>query len=100
IFKTYSLGISTNRDGVVYDFDYQKLEARVKQFIEDYNAEVSRWMRAERPNDVDSFVHYDKVKWSRNLKRDLKNGHYAKFDAHSIRRSLYRPFVSKWLYFA
>ncbi len=27
IFKTYSLGVSTNRDGVVYDFDYQKLDA-------------------------------------------------------------------------
>ncbi len=46
IFKTYSLGVSTNRDGVVYDFDYSTLEARVKQFIENYNTEVFRWIRA------------------------------------------------------
>jgi hypothetical protein len=32
---------------VVYDFDRAALTARVTQFIEDYNAEVDRYKRAE-----------------------------------------------------
>ncbi len=100
IFKTYSLGVSTNRDSIVYDFDRQTLATRVEQFIKDYNAEVFHWVDAGRPQDVDNFVRYDKVKWSRNLKRDLRNERYAKFDANAIRRSLYRPFTSMWLYHA
>src|SRR5205823_13228308 len=91
IFRTYSLGISTNRDNIVYDFDQQKLAGRIEQFIEEYNAEVSRWVRAGLPKDIDSFVRYDKIKWSRNLKRDLRNEHYTQFNRRSLRRSLYRP---------
>ena len=98
IFKTYSAGVSTQRDSVVYDFDRQKLAMRVDQFIEDYNAEVARWTRAGRPKDIDMFVRYEKVKWSRNLKRELQNERYAAFDMSLIRRSLYRPFTSMWLY--
>ncbi len=76
------------------------LAARVEQFIEDYNAEVFRWVRAGHPKDIDNFVRYDRVKWSRNLKRDLRNKRYAQFDVTAIRRSLYRPFTSMWLYHA
>ena len=100
IFKTYSLGVSTNRDSIVYDFNSKTLIGRIAQFIEDYNAEVSRWVRGGRLNDVDSFVRYDRVKWSRNLKRDLRNERYAQFNANAVRRSLYRPYLSMWLYFA
>ncbi len=100
LFKTYSLGVSTNRDSIVYDFNYQRLERRIKQFIENYNDEVSRWARSGHPVDIDNFVRYDKVKWSRNLKRDLKHERYAQFDKTAIRRSLYRPFTGIWLYFA
>ncbi len=79
IFKTYSAGVHTSRDSVVYDFVPGNLASKIKQFIEDYNAEVSRWERTGRPNDVDNFVRYDKVKWSRNLKRDLRNERYVHF---------------------
>ncbi|HEY7974311.1 MAG TPA: N-6 DNA methylase, partial [Ktedonobacterales bacterium] len=44
VFTTYCLGVSTNRDSTVYDFDRTKLVNRVQEFIEDYNAEVSRWV--------------------------------------------------------
>ncbi len=100
IFKTYSAGVSTQRDSVVYDFDDQRLKARVKQFIEDYNAEVSRWIRAGKPKEVDSFVDYNKVKWSRNLKDELRRSRCIEFDRNLIKKSLYRPFTSMWLYFS
>jgi predicted helicase len=100
IIRTYGVGVKTNRDTWAYDFDRQALVKRIEQFIEDYNAEVSRWLRGGRPKDIDNFVHYDKVKWSRNLKRDLRNERYTIFEASNFRRSLYRPFTRMWLYFA
>ena len=100
IFKNYSLGVSTNRDSIVYDFSHQSLVGRIKQFIVDYNAEVFRWIQADRPDDIDNFISYEKVKWSRNLKRELQQGHYARFDLNAIKNSCYRPFTNKWLYFA
>ncbi len=100
LFKTYSLGINTSRDNVVYDFNDKVLENRVKQFIDDYNSEVARWGRAGHPSDIDNFVHYDRIKWSRNLKRDLKNERYIQLNINNIKRATYRPFTAKWLYCA
>ncbi len=100
IFKTYSAGVNTSRDSIVYDFNSERLANRMTQFIEDYNSEVSRWVRAGRPIPIDDFVHYDKVKWSRNLKRDLRNVHYAQFVLDNIRKAIYRPFTKICLYFA
>lgn len=100
LFRTYSLGASTNRDSVVYDFNRDVLIKRVKQFIADYNAEIARWIGAGRPQNVDEFVNYEKIKWSRNLKRDLKNLQQASLDPHFVRTSLYRPFSIQQLYFA
>ena len=99
IFKTYSLGVSTNRDDIVYNFNKKELEARVKQFIEDYNLEVHRWERAGQPKDVDAFLDYSKVKWSRNLKNELRKKHFAEFDKTAIRYAAYRPFTQMMLYF-
>jgi predicted helicase len=100
IFKSYSTGIKTGRDDLVFDFNYHNLESRIKTLVEDYNAEVSRWIRANRPTDIDNFVNYNKLKWSRNLKRELANGRLIPFKKESMRRAIYRPFTSKWLYYA
>jgi predicted helicase len=45
IFRTYSLGVSTNRDAVAYDFDPKRLAKRIEQFADDYNAELNRWQK-------------------------------------------------------
>jgi predicted helicase len=107
IFKTYSLGVSTNRDAVVYDFDAERLAKRVEQFAEDYNAELHRWKtKASPPKDpklfseyLDNFVSYAKLKWSETLKHHLADGREAEFSAKRIRKSLYRPFVEMQLYY-
>ena len=99
IFRSYSVGLKSNRDEVVTDFDVQSLSARVKAFIEGYNAEVDRYKRTGNNEDPDTFVQYDSLKWSRDLKLDLIRGNYAKFDPASIRNYLYRPFCKLHLYF-
>ncbi|MGI9059383.1 MAG: type ISP restriction/modification enzyme [Ktedonobacteraceae bacterium] len=98
LFKTYSIGVHTARDNVVYNFDSEVLSSRVKQFLEDYNAEVSRWSRGGRQKDIDNFVQYTKVKWSEHLKNELRRERYGQFDGSCITSAMYRPFCRKWLY--
>ncbi len=81
LFSQYSLGVCTHRDDVVFDFHRNALETRVRQFIENYNSELDRYRRAGQPKEIDAFVNNDLLKWSRDLKLDLKRGHYATFDA-------------------
>ncbi len=98
IFKTYSPGIKTDRDNVVYDFDETKLKKRVDDFIRVYNGEVDRWIASDRTADVDEFVGYESLKWSRNLKSELKRGRKSEYDDNVIRPALYRPYTKKCLY--
>gem|GEM_PF-33946 len=99
IFDLFSNGVKTNRDDVVYDFHRPALVERVKRFIDDYNGEVGRWAHTEDKSDVDAFVSYDRVNWSRDLKLDLQREHYAKFEESKVRASLYRPFCRRYLFF-
>ncbi|HPT27228.1 MAG TPA: N-6 DNA methylase, partial [Bryobacteraceae bacterium] len=80
LFSLYSGGVKTNRDDVVYDFQLDALESRVRQFIDNYNSELDRYKRAGCPAEIDAFVNNDLLKWSRDLKLDLKRGHSASFD--------------------
>ena len=99
IFKTYSIGISSKRDNIVYDFDHTSLAKRVKAFCDGYNNEVFRYQQAKQPMDIDSFVDYGKIKWSLGLKSHLRRGRLAHFDESNIRTALYRPFTLKFLYY-
>jgi predicted helicase len=98
IFKTYSLGVSTNRDDVVYDFNKNALLGRVKKFCEEYNAEVVRYQQNGKPKNIDSFVQYEQLKWSLFLKNKLKRGNLAECALEQLRCSLYRPFTKRFIY--
>ena len=93
IFDLYTVGVKTNRDDVVYDWNRDKLAARMKRFIADYNAEVYRH-KAEPDADWP-----DRINWSRDLKQDALRGRQAKFAEEKIRPALYRPFGERWLFF-
>ena len=102
IFKSYSLGVSTNRDAWVYNFNRNILVDNMNRLIGTYNAEVDRWKRREnRDANVDDFVAYDdtKISWSRDLKAKLKREQTAKYADYKVRTSLYRPFTQSNLYF-
>ena len=98
IFRTYFLGVSTNRDSVVYDFDHERLAQRVEQFSDDYNAEVVRWKMKGRPEEIDNFVRYEKVKWSEALKNNLRAELIVEYDKKRICSAAYRPFTNRYLY--
>jgi predicted helicase len=99
IFATYSGGVKTNRDEVVYDFQRRALVERVDQFIDAYNGEVDRYKRKGKGTNIDDFVRYEHVKWSRDLKVDVRRGNYAEFSEAKIRTCLYRPFCKRYLFF-
>ncbi len=99
IFDVHSPGINSGRDSVVYDFDAAALTARVERLCDDYNAEVDRYQRKRKVDDIDAFVDYSKIKWSETLKRHLQSGENAEFDARRIKSALYRPFTKRHLYY-
>ena len=102
IFKTYSLGVSTNRDAWVYNFDRTALSENISRMIHIYNTEVARWEQgADRSTNLDDYIVSDetKIKWSSTLKRKLQSGQLAAFADAKMRKSLYRPFTSLNLYF-
>ncbi len=101
IFKTYSLGVTTNRDTWTCNFNLNTLNEQMNQIIETYNSEVNRWKhRRNRNANVDDFVISDdrKIKWSEALKRNLQRGRIVNFSEKNIRSSLYRPFTGSYLY--
>ena len=102
IFKTYGLGVATNRDAWAYHFSQETLAANMTRLIDNYNSEVVRWdRRSERDINVKDFVDTDKtkVKWTRSLMSRLRQGHLAAFSPEKVRMSLYRPFTKMHLYF-
>ena len=102
IFKTYSLGVSTNRDAWARNFNRKTLAENMSNMIDTYNEQVFRWERREnRDSNVDDFLVSDeaKIKWSYMLKQKLKAQRTSVFSKAKIRKSLYRPFTKSNLYF-
>ena len=102
ILDDYCPGLQTNRDVWVYGFDRARLAERVERFVDTYNAQVVKWQRKGKPGvRVEDVVTHDdaKIKWSSSLKSSLKRGAYADFDEDAIYRAMYRPFVTKRLYY-
>jgi predicted helicase len=79
------------------------LESRITKFIEDYNAEIDRYLRKRKEQsgiiEIDEFVDYSKIKWSEMLKNNLRRGLSVKFNIKQIRISINRPYIKKFLYF-
>ena len=95
IFRLYSLGVLTARDDWVYDFDRARLADKVRAMIEAYEDSRADY-GGKKFNDA--ALRRD-IKWTRDLKRQLRLNRINTFNETSIRATLYRPFVSKSLYY-
>lgn len=93
IFSLYTVGVKTNRDEVVYDWDRGRLVERIKVFAAAYNAEV----HLHKANPQVAWP--DSLKWSRDLKQDALRGRLAEYAESKLRLALYRPFTKRWLFF-
>ena len=81
----YSLGVSTNRDDWVYDFDERSVIAKAKFFAAAYNGFLERNDESYNPS----------IKWSRDLRNKFQRRQRIIFDETNHVHSLYRPFVLK-----
>jgi predicted helicase len=101
LFKIYSLGVMTNRDVWVYQFDRKELERNVMRTMGIYNDHVERWSRLPEKPNVDEFVGNEdtRISWSRDLKADLQRRRFAEYHESRIRETIYRPFTKCYLFF-
>lgn len=99
IFKLYSLGVVTNRDDWVYDFNKGFLTDKVKFLIDIYNKEVDFHLGLGGDKPDSSFLDYT-IKWTRAVKNSLARGDKFSFSSDVIRDCNYRPFVKNKLYFS
>jgi predicted helicase len=100
IFGLYSLGLVTNRDAYVYDFNAEQLIRKTKRMIAAYRRALASAKEDERPDVGDLIdVSDSAIKWTRQVKAALSNRRTTQFDAENIRQAQYRPFTTKLLYF-
>ena len=101
LFRKYSRGAETTRDSWMYSYQRSSVERNAQRMIEMYNSEIHRWVDTKKPKPIDDFVINDdsKIKWCSKLKATLEQQRLASYEASSVRRSLYRPFTRKFLYF-
>ncbi len=104
IFKSFSIGVSTNRDNWVYNYRKDTLTENIEVFIGTYNGEIARLrqrVQKKEKIDIDEFVLSDekRIKWSSRLKECLSRFENAEYAEEKIRFACYRPFSSQFLYF-
>jgi predicted helicase len=89
IFRLFSSGLKTQRDEWVYDVSRESLEAKMRYFVDVYEA-----MRKDA-----NFPGRDTIKWDAELDAYLKRGRPQKFELGRLAEAEFRPFVRRWVYF-
>ena len=95
VFGLYSMGVITARDEWMYDFSADSLNGKVRAFINRYEEVRS----IHGGTEVDASVLGTNIKWTRDLKRQLRSDIPNVFDRTAARTTMFRPFVKKTLYF-
>jgi predicted helicase len=96
IFSFYSIGVSTNRDEWVIDFDEANLVDKIKYFINSYNSQMKR-LKKVKSQDLANLIDYD-IKWSDSLKAKFLRKNHLIFNEQYIVALNYRPYVQKQYY--
>ena len=90
-FKTYSLGLATNRDAWAYQSNKEKLRSNVESSMVAFNNLDAA------PDDTNN---NQAVKWSSKFDQFKRNGKKLTFHESSIRVATYRPFFKQHSYFS
>ena len=118
LFDLATLGVSTNRDEWVFDFDKDNLIKKASFFVETYNDILSKCLKPDseellkayekakvagkkvkKPQLVDEPTIWDtSIKWSSSLKIRFMNGIFLKLENDKITTAQYRPFTKQFYY--
>ena len=96
VFRLYSLGAITARDEWAYDFSSRYLSSKMLHLIGAYGDARIRFGGTQ----FSDIVLGANIKWTRDLKRQLRSNTANEFDTNAIRHILYRPFVGKLMYYS
>ena len=96
LFDLYSMGVVTNRDGWVYDFDADLLGRKVRAFINAYE-ETRAVLGGTKFDDSELDTT---IKWTPDLIRKLRFDIPNVYTRDQVILAMYRPFVSKYLYYS
>ena len=86
VFDLHAPGVMTGRDEWVYDFDVTGLRNKALFFGDIYNG----FLDENTPN------HSAAIKWSRDLRNELRRGRRVIYSEAERVKSLFRPFTAKW----
>lgn len=103
-FNTYAIGVATNRDAWVYNFEKGKVEFNIRLLLDFYNEQRESFQIAKQNNPkllVEDFVDKspDKISWTRALRNDVLKNIDHNFKQSDFVISSYRPFCKQNLYF-
>ena len=100
VFGLYSLGVVSNRDDWVYDFDERHLREKVGFFCTAYENEIQR-LESEGlgSSSIGDWVDRS-IKWTSELEAHLSRRDAIDFDRKNIVSNLFRPYVAKSFYYA
>ncbi len=102
IFRSFSLGVTSNRDTFAYNSHEEALVLAVRDSIGVYQATLGRYKSLKPPRPKpDEFININdcRIKWTRQVKASLGKLQETHFDPTFIRRGLYRPFFEQYHYF-
>jgi predicted helicase len=115
VFRSYSLGLSTNRDKWVYNFSRTRLMESVDRLVDNFNAQRDPFEKFAAANSIGkptetTVAAYlqehpnaaapDAIKWTRKLRSRLARNLRLSSNPEHCRIGSYRPFTRQFVYFA
>ncbi len=94
IFRSFSLGIATNRDTWAYSYQRAAVEFNIRRMVDTYDR-TSQFASDESLAEAAE----EGIKWTDRLLSAHRSGLRIGFHSPSIRTALYRPFTRQFLYF-
>ena len=104
VFSLNSLGINTNRDAWVYNFNSNIVLKNIEKTVRFYNEQRLLFKDEKQKNKkikVDDFIDKNpkNISWSSSLISQLENCREANFEPEKIIAAIYRPFCKQSLYY-
>lgn len=100
IFENYSLGVATNRDAWCVNFSKARTKENILTTLDHYEAERQKWESSGTLAKGDQIVPAPtKISWTANLKKSLERSKETSFSDGDLRKTVYRPFDTEWMYF-
>lgn len=101
MFRSFSLGVGTNRDPWIYNYSPSAIEDNVKRTAIAFAEEQARFKllsevqkRAFRPK-----IRNKEIKWTDRLAHAVSEKNSILFDPKKLRSSVYRPYSTMLIYF-